>query len=452
MIKRRMISAAVVTVLLIQMFFMSFSASALSEIDYEVNASKAPAYFTYNRMTADLNRELTEDKNRVVETVLETGVLEQSENDPQMIRNVVSSYSEIVDGTYSSSYVSKKEWLEMFIEVFNLSKCLSDEISEDARFNCENIFELGVERDMYLSDSFSEDPYNPVKRKEAGDTIALYLGYPLHEYTSNDNDELIIQTNLQTALYYGYLELDKNGNANPGDYLTREDFEKIHQDLLKYVEFREKTIVGFGDSIMAGDGNYAVGIVDLIADKYKMTVYDYGVGGSAFEYKDEKPAIHEQIVEALKAGIKPDYILIDGGVNDLKLGNMGEMMSEDNFSYLSNGYTSFASGMEYCFGLLKDNYADVPLLYIRTHMMTIYPKQQISYGKLAFEICEKWCVPYLDLYTESGFDADNSQLVSDSTLHNEDFPEGDSIHPNQDMYMKYYIPKVTDAIYNIVKE
>lgn len=443
MIKNRIMSVIIVLVLVLQIFFSCISAAAA-----EVGSSAE------NKLNNIVKTEVLSDVNTaletVIETLMETDDTGASGSDTGMLRNVLSSYSDVIDETYSMSLISKKEWLEMFIDVFNLKKYLED-TGDTAQFNCDNIFELGDEKDMYLAEEFSNDPYTPLKRKEAGDTIVLYLGYPLKEFTSNDNDELAIQTYLQTALYYGYLQLDDEGNANPSGYLTREDFESIRDDLLKYVEFRGKTVFGFGDSIMAGDGNHGDGIAEVIADKYKMNVYDYGFGGATFGYREDRPSIHEQVSEAVKSEVVPDYILVDGGTNDYKLKRMGSIAPDDDYNYLVNGYTTFASGMEYCFGLLRDHYYDVPCLYIRTHEMFIYPEQQKTYAELGFDICRKWSMPYVDLYSDSGFDADDKDSVYRYTYHTDDYPDGDGVHPNQDMYMEYYTPLVSDALYNISK-
>ena len=444
---RKRIIPALITLLLVFAVLFSGTFIGASDTDVKLNnisLSDTDVSFKSTASSGILKGTGTFEMDKVSETVSKINEESTEKTYDDMLGSVLSSYCDAVDYTYSSTLVSRKEWLEMFFDVFGLRESI-DHKKDGSYPGCSNLFEIAKQKNMYLSDSFADDPYAPVLRKEAGDTIFLYLGYTEKEYGSSDYELLSIQTYLQTALYYGYFTLDENGNADPYGYVTKDDLVKIRKDLEIYRELKDKVIFGFGDSIMAGNGNYHRGIIDLLSDKYKMRGYDFSVGGTAFGYKENCTCIHEQIIKASKLGMKPDYILIDGGTNDLRLKDMGSI--SDDFSYINNGFSSFASGMEYCFGLIKENYYNVPVMYISCHRMAIYKEEQESYHSLALDICDKWGVPCIDLYSNSGFDPDDSELVSKYTLHKkEKFPDGDSIHPNQEMYMIYYIPYISEAV------
>ena len=368
-------------------------------------------------------------------------------------RPVLSMYSDINDRIISKNIVSRKEWIELFIDVFDLWNHLDDSYANSI-FACTGEFDIADEKDMFLADSFRNDPYVPLLRKEAGDTIVQYLGYPLQEYNSRDSEKLKIQTNLATALYYGFLYTDEDGNANPEGIVNYDDYERIRDDLCKYLEFKGKVLFSYGDSIMAGDGNNGVGIANLIAEKYKMDLKDFSMGGCTFEHKDEKIQIYRQIIYSSCIDESPDFIIINGGTNDLKSDNAGTVMDDMDFDYISNGNNSFAAGMEYCFGLLRDRFPSVKKLFIRCHQMAAYDElKQEKYGQMSLKICEKWDIPYVDIYNDSGFDGKDGKLVYQYTYRdNNKYKNGDSIHPVHDMYLRYYIPSVTDSIYVLMNE
>ena len=77
-----------------------------------------------------------------------------------------------------------------------------------------------------------------------------------------------------------------------------------------------KIIYNFGDSIAAGDGNNGKGYAELLAEKYGMNVTDYAKGGATLG-SNTTNNITTQVDNAIVTGGSPDYILIDGGTNDI---------------------------------------------------------------------------------------------------------------------------------------
>ena len=71
-------------------------------------------------------------------------------------------------------------------------------------------------------------------------------------------------------------------------------------------------------------------------------------------------------------------------------------------------------------------------------------RNELHFGTLALDICEKWDVEAADIYNLSGFDGHDDYMRSVYTVHTKRFPSGDSIHPNRLGYYKYYIPKVSE--------
>lgn len=203
-----------------------------------------------------------------------------------------------------------------------------------------------------------------------------------------------------------------------------------------------KSLYSFGDSIMFGAGNGGVGLRDLIAQKYGMTGNDYAISGASIAYYSDRSHIVKQIQDAIAAGITPDYIIMNGGINDVTFNVLGDVAAD--YNYMANGFASFSAGLEYCFGLLKTTFPTVPLIYIWVHHMPSRKQpEQLAHHDRALEICEKWSVPVVDMYKDGGM---NTMLTSH--LQNYTFypTENSGTHPNGAGYELFYVPPVVDEI------
>jgi lysophospholipase L1-like esterase len=203
-----------------------------------------------------------------------------------------------------------------------------------------------------------------------------------------------------------------------------------------------KSLYSFGDSIMKGAGNGNVGLRDLIAQKYNMNGANYSVSGASVAYYSDRSHIVAQIQSAISAGITPDFIIMNGGINDVTFNVLGEVSTD--FDYVSHGYGSFSAGLEYCFGLLKNTFPSVPFVYIWVHQMPSRIKaDQLAHRNRAIEICQKWSIPLVDMYKNGGM---NTML----TTHLEQFTyyptETSGTHPNATGYNKFYVPNVVSEM------
>lgn len=196
--------------------------------------------------------------------------------------------------------------------------------------------------------------------------------------------------------------------------------------------------LSFGDSIMYGAGNNGIGILDILSDKYGYGVSDYSVSGASCAYHDGRSHIVAQIQNAIAKNITPSFILIDGLSNDIVISELGTL--DNSFDYQSKGYANFTSGLEYCFGLLKQNYPLVPIIYVLPHSSNARDyATELAFGNRAREICKKWSVPIVDVYANGNFTARVTEQLQAYT----DYPnENTGTHPNQLGYEKGYIPLV----------
>ena len=197
-----------------------------------------------------------------------------------------------------------------------------------------------------------------------------------------------------------------------------------------------KTGLFFGDSICYGEINNG-GYVRLIAENNGMTNINRGVSGSTVA---KRVGENDSVLEKVTASIETaDYIILEGGVND---SNSGQVP----LGVFSSGYTTTLD--EYTFygaveSLLKTallKWTGKKICYILTHNMNTRPLLSDYYTALKI-CCEKWAIPYLDLYTMGGM---NTNIEEIRNLYTKDTGGGigDGTHPNDLGYIIYYVPKI----------
>ena len=193
-----------------------------------------------------------------------------------------------------------------------------------------------------------------------------------------------------------------------------------------------KKLLNFGDSIAYGSGNANVGYAHLIATRNSMTLTNRSNGGATVGSTASNNII-DQINSAI--GQAADYILFNGLTNDIA--NSGNVP----LGVISTGHTAsldvstFCGGFENICKVLKTNWLGAKIIYVRPHSMPITSRdlqKQIDYGNKAIEICKKWSIPYVDMYSEGGLNTNISIMRTTYTT--------DGTHPNAGGYQLYYAP------------
>lgn len=228
-----------------------------------------------------------------------------------------------------------------------------------------------------------------------------------------------------------------------------------------YQKFYGKRIVTIGDSIMHGDGNDYYGIGDILAERNGMKLSDYSEGGATISFRQDKASasdewskgqnIQYQVTKMLvNETEKPCVVLIDGQTNDINYVS-GSEEPQQALGTITTSYTSFSSNENFCGGLekifsdIKKVWTDVPIIYIRVHkMMSRKAEWQESYGEKAIQICKKWSVKVVDIYSEGGLNT----LVKEHKIYTGN--NGDYTHPNREGYDLFYIPMIESAMMDII--
>lgn len=202
--------------------------------------------------------------------------------------------------------------------------------------------------------------------------------------------------------------------------------------------YKGKTIVAFGDSIIAGWGwKEGTGIVQPLKEKYPDGTWINNAESGANIAISNNPA-HTPIISQIRsyAG-QPDAIIFDGGVNDL---NNNIAMGNISDSYDSNyDTTTICGAMESALQYVMDTFPLAVKLYIIPHSFSKNNYVDSVHEKM-IEICKKWNMPYLDMRKCAQI-AMTSKNKSKYT-RNANTGVGDGVHPTETWYRKFYAPLV----------
>lgn len=173
-----------------------------------------------------------------------------------------------------------------------------------------------------------------------------------------------------------------------------------------------KTAVFLGDSICAGttvdadSGYYNYGWGGIIGESNKMTWKNYGMnGGTITELSAVQSSrwLTTQADTAITEHPAADYVIFEGGCNDadqMKDALLGEISSD----YATFDTTTFSGAFESLVLKLLTNYPTAKIGYIIPQKMyaqndhTATGHVHRRFFDRAIEICEKWGIPYVDLW------------------------------------------------------
>lgn len=211
-----------------------------------------------------------------------------------------------------------------------------------------------------------------------------------------------------------------------------------------------KSIAFAGDSICYGT-NCEGGYGKIIGEQNNMTVTNTGKGGATFarniKWSEESDGVRPCIIDMTESlDGEYDYIIIEGGVNDFwNHSPLGELT--DNFD---GGYdeNTVAGALESIFFDISNNHAESKAGFVIMHDPFTYDAEEgfAPYYELIKAACDKWEVPYLDLYAaNNAFAGVNVKDAQQNRLYfgSERTPDGDGCHPNETGYREIYVKPMT---------
>ena len=191
-----------------------------------------------------------------------------------------------------------------------------------------------------------------------------------------------------------------------------------------------------GDSICAGAG-YQGGYARIIGLENDMIVENIGVSDGTVVKWMNKFCISESVGDMRSDA---DYVILEGGGNDSEWGTQYIPLGT-----ITDGYTdpldttTFAGAFESMLKSAIEKYPTAKIGYIFVHKcVSNFDSRTIeSYYNVAKAACEKWGIPYCDLNTQTPPLGYIDELKKAYTLN------GDGIHPNEQGYRLFYVPKIT---------
>lgn len=207
--------------------------------------------------------------------------------------------------------------------------------------------------------------------------------------------------------------------------------------------YKDKTIVAFGDSILAGWGwKEGTGIIQPLKEKYTDAVWINKAESGANMAVTSSPA-HTPIVTQIKNYTgAADAIILDGSVNDKNNGlPIGSIETNYDASYNTS---TFCGALESSLQYIMDRYPLAVKLYIIPHSFAKDNSYVDSIYSKAIEICDKWNMPYLDMRKCSQIAM--TSVNKDKYTYNQNSKKGDGVHPNETWYRTFYCPVIDQAL------
>nr|DAV58880.1 MAG TPA: GDSL like Lipase Acylhydrolase [Caudoviricetes sp.] len=320
----------------------------------------------------------------------------------------------------------------------------------------------------------------PVK---AGESYYIGNSHRVSCVIDSAENKLVLQSNTQNKTGPFIFNVEKSGLLCVCFYMTEEkpwvalaeketEYEeygsKLLQEWLKLqIEkygysnpLKGKTIYNFGDSISNGQGNLVgdkrLGPAELVALDNDMVCTDFAVSGSTMSTAGGGNYTLKRINDAISASpITPDFVLLAGGINDLKVtsvGDFSEPSSNDDFGeeYIGLLDTSnFSGAFETAIYRILNAWPGAQLIYMTEHKMpSHYNDGTETLYQTAEKICKKWCVPILDMWNSGGL---NMSVLANNKAYgtgdaNLDGIHTDTTHPNGEAYRLYYVPKLKSKL------
>ena len=229
------------------------------------------------------------------------------------------------------------------------------------------------------------------------------------------------------------------------EFVKEDDARALANQLGKYISnftniLNGKSALYFGDSICYGEG-YRGGYAKLISENNNMTYINKGVSGSTITRRDGVSCILDSVLNSTDTA---DYIVLEGGTNDA--GGFQE------FGEITTGYTAALNETTFCGAvesLLKNSlikWHDKKICFILTTNTYRRPNQKHYFDTIK-QICEKWSVPYLDLFTKGRLNTNIEIMKNSYTSDWQGTPDG--LHPNEQGYKLFYVDQITEFLKSI---
>ena len=166
-----------------------------------------------------------------------------------------------------------------------------------------------------------------------------------------------------------------------------------------------KKIIILGDSVNSGAG-WDGGFANLFAEDFpNAIVNNASVSGAALT----SSAIYYQLVEAFQAGFTPDYILLDGGGNDILNEVEPGTINPDEYADASSFSSTTIVGAFERFAINAQKYIpNAKIVFFNLYKLhpvatNVDYSTQREVWELLRQACKKYGIRYVDLWNEGNF-------------------------------------------------
>lgn len=221
------------------------------------------------------------------------------------------------------------------------------------------------------------------------------------------------------------------------------------------MNYKDKVLLVFGDSIMFGSGNYGKGVGEYLEERHGFKLRKYAVGGARVGFDEGKSWVVEQVRDAIKNGERPDYIVFNGFTNDCNMTDgkhcdvrFGESRNEKIIEIMSiEKSASFTECFESVCAAFETYFKGAKILFMRPHKMGRRDSyEQVRYGEWAVNTCKSFGFGVADIYEKGELDTFDADMRDKYTFDSYDWGRGDATHPNDKGYEKFYLPVIEEEL------
>lgn len=209
----------------------------------------------------------------------------------------------------------------------------------------------------------------------------------------------------------------------------------------------DKKVLVMGDSISTDAyGNYKKWVTDLIDDGFfdnnKVTNDSYHATGFVATYSEGGSVVRDNFVNRIKSVSNKssyDLVVTFGGINDY-IGGID--------------FDTFKTAVDTYFEYLVKNFTQARLcVFTPLRTYNVYKNAaghyQTEYADYIREVAKSYCLPVLDLTTESGFCPFIDEFKAMWTLTPSGYSTPDGVHPTAEYSEKYLAPMIANYLLGI---
>lgn len=216
-------------------------------------------------------------------------------------------------------------------------------------------------------------------------------------------------------------------------------------------EFFGKSIYSDGDSIADGSVTQKISYASMLASKYYMNLTSEAVGNTTLAVHPDNGlildgkgnpcvSIYERVLNNISSNSQYDYIILDGGTNDITKLASGKI----ELGVIADGVNADFDTST-ILGALEATCKHLNTTQLKAKKLFIFVTNRVEMLKLTKEVfykmklvLNKWGIPYIDLSNINSLGRWNDTVAKDYFV--------DGIHPNAVAYKEFYLPYIEKAL------